>query len=841
MNLKHILLVLSWILLTGIGGSFAVLAGTHLYLSPSLPSVESLRDIRLQTPLRIYSSDGKLIGEIGEMRRTPVKFQEIPQGYVDALLSAEDAQFYSHHGVSIKGLLRASSQLLMSGDIQGGGSTITMQVARNFFLTKRQEFKRKFNEILLALRIERELSKEEILELYVNVIFMGNRAYGIHAAAQVYYGKDLDQLSIAQLAMLAGIPKAPSTINPLANVRRATERRDWILGRMLALGKIDEASYQLAINEPGAAKYHGSNLDLNASYVAEMARRTALEMFGPKAYTDGYRVYTTLDSQLQSDAREAVILGLQDYDKRHGYRGPEQKIQPSEEIEKAIAAGADADDDLLKNWYTSLQQTLAELPVYAEMRPAAIINIRDSELHFLLSNGEQVKLPWEGALTEWRPYVSVNRVGPKPSGPRDLFEVGDVVRLRYQDKKWELTQIPQAQAALVTLNPRNGAILALVGGLDFQQSNFNRAIQARRQPGSSFKPFLYTAALENGYTAASIINDAPIVFEDDRQEAAWRPENSGGDFLGPTRLRKALYMSRNLVSIRLLHSMGIDRAISTLDRFGFDSKSFPRDLSIALGSFAVTPLNIAQGYAVLANGGYKVEPYHIERILNFEGRAVYEARPATVCRGCEEQLADIQNPQNNDPFSFSGDPFAISESLRNLLGGMEPEEYPHAAKVIDDQVVYIMDSMLKDVVRRGTASKAKVLQRNDLAGKTGTTNSATDAWFAGYGGDLVTVAWLGFDDTTTLGRQEYGGTAALPVWIEFMRQALRGRPEVNQPQPPGLVTVRIDPDTGKRADPTAPNAIYEIFRSDEVPALENDGDVESPWQKSGEVRTESIF
>lgn len=841
MNLKNILLVLSWILLTGIGGSFAVLAGTHLYLSPSLPSVESLRDIRLQTPLRIYSSDGKLIGEIGEMRRTPVKFQEIPQGYVDALLSAEDAQFYSHHGVSIKGLMRASSQLLMSGDIQGGGSTITMQVARNFFLTNRQEFKRKFNEILLALRIERELSKEEILELYVNVIFLGNRAYGIHAAAQVYYGKDLDQLSIAQLAMLAGIPKAPSTINPLANVRRATERRDWILGRMLELGKIDAVTYQQAINESGAAKYHGSNLDLNASYVAEMARRTALEMFGPKAYTDGYRVYTTLDSQLQSDAREAVILGLQDYDKRHGYRGPEQKLQPSEEIAKVIANGVDADNELLKNWYSSLQQSLAELPVYAEMRPAAIIDITDSELRFLLNNGEQVKLPWEGALADWRPYVSVNRVGPKPSSPRDLFEVGDVVRLRYQGEKWELTQIPQAQAALVTLNPRNGAILALVGGLDFQQSNFNRATQARRQPGSSFKPFMYTAALENGYTAASIINDAPIVFEDDRQEAAWRPENSGGDFLGPTRLRKALYMSRNLVSIRLLHSMGIDRAISTLDRFGFDSKAFPRDLSIALGSFAVTPLNIAQGYAVLANGGYKVEPYHIERVLNFEGRAVYEARPATVCRGCEEQIAEAQDTQNNDPFSFSGDPFEISESLRNLLGGMEPEEYPHAPKVIDDQVAYIMDSMLKDVVKRGTATKAKVLQRNDLAGKTGTTNSATDAWFAGYGGDLVAVAWLGFDDTTTLGRQEYGGTAALPVWIEFMRQALRGKPEVNQPQPPGLVTVRIDPDTGKRADPTTPNAIYEIFRSDQVPALESDKGLESPWQKSGEVRTETIF
>ncbi len=842
MNFRNTVLGLSWLLLTGMSGAVAVLAGTHLYLSPSLPSVESLRDIRLQTPLRIYSSDGKLIGEIGEMRRTPVKFQEIPQGYIDALLSAEDAQFYSHRGVSIKGLLRASSQLLMSGDIQGGGSTITMQVARNFFLTKRQEFKRKFNEILLALRIERELSKEEILELYVNVIFLGNRAYGIHAAAEVYYGKDLDQLSVAQLAMLAGIPKAPSIMNPLANLQRATERRNWILGRMLELGKIDETAYQQALAESGAAKYHGSNLDLNASYVAEMARRTAVDMFGPNAYTDGYRVYTTLDSQLQSDARNAVILGIQDYDKRHGYRGPEQKLLVPKEVAEAVASGEKPAPDISAEWHTALRDALAELPVYAEMLPAAVVSVAPEKVEFLLSNGEEIELKWEGELTEWRPYLSVNSLGPKPSDPANMFEIGDVVRLRRNDgKTWALTQIPQVQAALITLNPRNGAILALVGGLDFQQSNFNRAIQARRQPGSSFKPFLYTAALENGYTAASIINDSPLVFDDEQQEAAWRPENSGGDFLGPTRLRKALYLSRNLVSIRLLHSIGFDKAFSTIDRFGFDPKAFPRDLSVALGSFAVTPLNVAQGYAVLANGGYKVEPYHIERILNFEGRAVYEARPATVCRDCSEQSAEEQYvAQENDPFFFSGDPFAISDALRNLLGGMEPQDYPRAPRVIDAEVSYIMDSMLKDVVKRGTATKAKVLQRGDLAGKTGTTNNATDAWFAGYGGDLVAVAWLGFDDTTTLGRQEFGGTAALPVWIEFMRQALRDRPEINLPQPPGLVTVRIDPDTGKRADASTSNAIYEIFRSNQVPQ-ESGEDIQSPWQSSDEVRTESIF
>ena len=841
MNYKKALLALSWLVFAGIGGTLTVLTGAHLYLSPSLPSVESLRDIRLQTPLRIYSSDGKLIGEIGEMRRTPVKFEAIPQGYIDAILSAEDAQFYSHHGVSIKGLMRASSQLLMSGDIQGGGSTITMQVARNFFLSKRQEFKRKFNEILLALRIERELSKQEILELYVNVIFLGNRAYGIQAAAQVYYGKTLDQLSTAQLAMLAGVPKAPSTMNPIANPQRAVERRNWILGRMLELGKLSQAEYDLAINEPAGAKYHGSSLDLNASYVAEMARRTAVEMFGAKAYTDGYRIYTTLDSELQSKARQAVIVGLQDYDQRHGYRGPEQKLP----VPKELNPGGDAESPepkVLQSWFSEARAALAELPVYAEMQPAMVFAMNQESVQFLLSDGAQVTLPWTEGLNDWRPHISVDSLGPKAERPDDLFDLGDVVRLRQnREGAWQLTQLPEAQAALVALNPRNGAILALVGGLDFLQSNFNRAVQARRQPGSSFKPFLYTAALENGYTAASIINDAPIVFDDDQMASAWRPENSEGKFYGPTRLRKALYMSRNLVSIRLLRSIGIDRALADIGRFGFDPKAFPRDLSVALGSFAVTPLDMGRGYAVLANGGYKVEPFHIERILNFDGQTVYEASPPTVCRGCDDAAEETAPFISNEPFYFMGDAFTISGALRKLVGGLEPQDYPRAARVVDEQVAYIMDSMLKDVVQRGTATKAKTLQRSDIAGKTGTTNDATDAWFAGYGGDLVAVAWLGFDDVKTLGRQEFGGTAALPIWIEFMREALHSRPEVHQPRPPGLVTVRINPETGSRAGAQDPDAIYEIFRGDEVPSFDGGNGVESPWQSSQEVTTDAIF
>ncbi len=863
MNLKKtIFLTLTWLALGLCGGVLAVLLGTHLYLSPSLPSVESLREIRLQTPLRIYSVDGKLIGEIGEQRRTPVKYQEIPQGYIDALLSAEDAQFYTHSGVSITGLLRATSQLLTSGDIQGGGSTITMQVARNFFLSKRQEFMRKFNEILLALRIERELTKNEILELYVNVIFLGHRAYGIEAAANVYYGKSLHELSPAQLAMLAGVPKAPSTMNPITNPERAVQRRNWILGRMLALGKLDQNSYRLAINEPVSARYHGSRIELNAAYAAEMARQKAVELFGRGAYTDGYRVYTTVDSNLQESAQRAVIEGLLAYDRRHGYRGPEKKLPVPEVIaaggmnsrtdpaadtdtEDQPATSTDADAsttriitpdpgrEVVKDWYTKLQAALSDIPTYGGLVPAAIVSIGEKSAVAMRADGSKITIDWEAGLEAARPYLTVNSLGPKPKSASDVVSLGDVVRLR-QDATdtWQLYQLPQAQSALVSLNPTNGAILAMVGGLDFYQSNFNRVTQARRQPGSSFKPFIYTAALENGYTAASIINDAPIVFEDDMLESDWRPVNDSGKFYGPTRLRKALYLSRNLVSIRLLKSVGINRTLRKLEEFGFDTSTMPRDLSLALGSHSMPPLQIAAGFSVFANGGYRVEPYYIERILDFDGKPVFESLPLTACFGCEdpsnmpgEEADDMgwldPDWKPNAPFDFEGDPFELSREVKALTGTLEPEDYPRADKVVDSQTVYIVDSMLRDAVTRGTATRARVLERNDLAGKTGTTNNATDAWFSGYGGGIVTTAWMGFDNAETLGRREYGGTSALPVWIDFMRDALKNRPEKRLPQPPGLVTVRINPDTGLRARTDDRDAIFEIFREDEVPPMDS--------------------
>ncbi len=815
-----------WLLLSGSSGAIVVLASFYLYLSPQLPQVETLRQVQLQTPLRIYSSDQKLIGEFGEKRRTPIRYDQIPQQYIDAILSAEDDDFYDHHGVSIKGLLRAVSQLLQTGRKQGGGSTITMQVARNFFLSFKQTFARKFNEILLALQIERELSKEEILELYVNKIFLGNRAYGIQAAAQVYYGQTIDQLNVAQLAMIAGLPKAPSTFNPIVNPDRALIRRNWILGRMLSLGKLSQTDHAEAIKQPITAQYHGLSLDLNAPYIAEMARKHALDLFGNKAYTDGYTVVTTIDSTLQQAAQDSLRKGLITYDQRHGYRGPEQTL-PAE------------GDNYLEEWQASLKAMTS----FGDLRAAVVTFVGENNIEAMLSNGERILIEWDDGLSSARPYITENRRGPRPKLASDLLGIGDVIRVADNEDSWSLQQIPAAQAALVALNPENGGIRSLVGGFDFNQSNFNRAIQAKRQPGSNFKPFVYTAALENGFTAASLVNDAPIVVDDAKLEGTWRPEDSSGKFLGPTRLRKALYQSRNLVSIRVLRSIGINNAIASMDRFGLGEEALPRDLTLALGSYALTPLQVATGYATFANGGFRVEPYLIEKIITVDDQIAYEALPLTVCRWCEQEEQEQENRQaqenkqaaelskrdlNTSDYSDSGNlEFVESSNLEDLLGdnyAEEPNEedpidtpiYPRAPRVIDEKVAYIIDSMLKDVVTRGTGRKAKALGRKDLAGKTGTTNGPTDAWYSGYNRSLVATTWLGFDQNFKLGVREFGGSAALPIWIDYMRTALKGVPESTLEQPDGLVTVRIDPKTGSIAEPGNPNAVFEVFREENV-------------------------
>ncbi|WP_237068464.1 penicillin-binding protein 1A [Microbulbifer guangxiensis] len=849
---RNRLLSLLWLALAGASGAAMAFASIYLYLKPGLPSVESLRDIRLQTPLRVYSRDLKLIGEFGEKRRNPIGIEQTPELFVKAILAAEDDGFYSHRGVSIKGLMRAVTQLAQTGSIQSGGSTLTMQVARNFFLSREQRFVRKFNEILLSLQIEQELSKDEILELYINKIFLGNRAYGFQAAAHVYYGRDINELNLAQWAMMAGLPKAPSTYNPVANPSRALVRRNWILRRMLDLGYISQADHQNAITAPVTARLHPRDLDMEAPYIAEMARKEAVELFGDSAYTDGYQVITTVDSRLQQAAQEALQRGLETYDGRHGYRGPEQRLDP----------------ELLHD-SDQLVDLLHEIPILGGLEPAVVTAVEPKRLLVQLRDRRVVEVLWENGLDSIRPFLSENARGPRLQSAEEMFAPGDVIRVRkvqvdtasatevadntdgeqnrqgsdpFADpgdpaspldepevrEEWHLAQVPAAQGTLVSLAPEDGAIRALVGGYDFHQSHFNRATQAARQPGSSFKPFIYAAAIERGYTAASMINDAPIIFEQANLQDVWRPENDGGDFLGPTRLRKALYRSRNMVSIRLLQALGIDNALGFVERFGFERSKLARNLTIALGSSALTPVEMARGYAAFANGGYRVEPYLVDRVLDVNGDAVYQALPLTVCRDCPEPGSEELQREPLDLEELQMEAAAIEPSeepidLRTLqvnpvYSESSEQARPRAPRVMSPETSYIMDSMLKDVIKKGTGKKALVMKRGDIAGKTGTTNGPRDAWFSGYSPHLATSTWVGFDSNSELGKNEYGGSAALPIWIDFMSAALEGLPERHLPQPDNIVTVRINPNTGMR---TSGGGMFEIFRADRVPGRES--------------------
>jgi penicillin-binding protein 1A len=807
----------------GAGGFLVVASCLYLYLSPKLPSVEELKEIELQIPLRIHSQDLKVIAEFGEKKRSPVSFDEIPQPMIDAFLAAEDDSFFEHRGIVISGLARAAMELITTGSIRSGGSTITMQVARNFFLSKRQEFTRKFNEILLSFRIEEELSKQEILSLYTNKIYFGKRAYGVGAAAQVYYGKTLDQLTLAEIATIAGLPKAPSRYNPLANAERSLERRNWILGRMLGLGNINQEQYNQAIAEVDSASYHGSISELDAAYAAEMVRQEVVEKFGLKAYTEGYTAITTLDSKLQSAGVKALQAGIMAYDQRHGYRGTEQT---------AIAE---------EQW----EQTLRDTAVYGGLEPAIVTDVAEDHLLLLTKDGLSVPLNWADGLENLRLYKTVNARTAPIASATELFSRGDLIRIqRHADSRVSLAQLPVAQAAMVALAPENGGIKAIVGGFDYRQSRFNRITQATRQPGSNFKPFIYTTALKNGFTPASIINDAPVVFDDSKLEETWRPENDGGKFYGPTRLREALYRSRNLVSIRLLRRMGIDRTLESLQSFGFNTSEMPLDLSLALGSYALTPLEIARGYAVFANGGYLVTPHILDKVIDRDGNVIYQSNPETVCDPCgtdtnvsneaESQNIDLQLEEllnNLAAESLLQDEQDSWEAIAQALQNSKNTETVPARKVLDKQTVFLIDSMLKDVILRGTGTKAKKLERSDLAGKTGTTNGPRDAWFSGYSPHLVATAWVGFDDNSMLGRNEYGGSSALPIWIEFMGAALAEKPQIQRPQPNGIVMVKIDAKTGKRVAPNQ-TGIFEFFKTENVPALPEAGSLKGPDNQS---------
>ena len=757
---------------------FLLVVGYIGILELKLPNISVLKDVHLQVPLRILTNDNQLIAEFGNVRRIPVKLQQIPKKIIQATIATEDQRFYSHPGVDFIGMARAALVLFLTGKKKQGASTITMQVARNFFLSRKKTYYRKIREILLALEIDRTLSKDKVLELYFNKIFYGQRAYGIAAAAKVYYGKTLQELTLPQIAMLVGLPKAPTALNPINHPKAALDRRDHVLTRLLDMHNIDKNTYQKAIQAPITASYHDLKVTVKAPYVAEMVRQIILKQFGHKAYDIGLNVYTTINGSLQTIGNKALENALLDYDQRHGYRGAEQNFSPID----------------LNNLEPILKK-LQKIPSINDLKPAVVLICNDQSASVLLKDGQIVTVFWKNMFWARQQIMrdSQEYLGPKPQQVSDILKVGDIIRVRHLKKGiWALSQIPQAESAIVALNPKNGAILALRGGFNFFKSKFNRVIQAYRQPGSSFKPFIYSAALAKGFTLASVINDAPVVIADNGANAIWRPENDTEKFYGPTRLRVALRTSRNLVSIRLLQLIGIPYAIDYVTRFGFQADRLPTTLSLALGSATVTPLQMASGYSVFANGGYRIKPYLIQKIVNYNQKIIYQAKPLTV-----------PNPNPNST--------EVKKQKANLT---QQKENP-AQRVITKQNDYLMVSALKDVIKHGTGQAALVLHRSDLAGKTGTTNLKKDAWFCGFNPNLVAITWMGFDKPRPL--YEYAAKAVLPMWIDFMRAALTGKPEANIPQPNGIVVARIDKKTGLLAPAGDKNSRFEFFRKQYLP------------------------
>jgi len=759
----------------GAGSALAlILSAAFLYLNPQVPDIESFSQVNLKAPLRIYSDDGLLIQEFGE-RLTPVAYEEIPPLFISAILDTEDKRFFEHSGIDLVTLVNATWQLVRNrGSIRTGASTITMQLVKNISGETEVRFLRKFKEMLLALKIERELSKEEILTLYLNIISFGKHSFGIQAAANTYYGKDLSELTLAQTAMLAGIPQAPEAGNPINGPARALARRNLVLLRMREQGSISEAEYTEAVAAPITASVHSRPIELPALYAAEMVRKRLLNEYGREAYNQGMIAYTTLSSTMQQAAEDALTRKLLEYDRRHGYRGPEfRQIKGTDEYLAAPEFG------LPPNWVATLE---GMRPSGGQM-PAIVSAVEEDRIEIVNADQAFLTIPWEGL--EWaRPYITVDRRGPKPGQAADIVNVGDVIRYEEaEDGSLRLGQRPDIQGALVALDPYDGAIRAIVGGFDFETRQFNHATQAKRQPGSNFKPFYYSGAIENGLTAASIYNDAPLVLPGGELEETYRPKNSGNVFHGNIRLREALYRSINLVSIRVILDYGPENAVDYVSRFGFDTSNFPNDLQLAFGggTIALTPLEVATGYATFANGGFKVEPYLLRELDSINSDVIFQADPVVAC---QENCAGLNR----------------------------------AERVIDARVAHIMNSMLSDAIRRGTGTKAmRSLKRGDLRGKTGTTNDA-DIWFSGFTPDLVATTWAGFSDNSPVGSREWGSTTPIETWIDFMAKAL---PEESRskvlPRPDGIVSVKIDPETGLRTDPADPDGIFEIFRQEFVP------------------------
>lgn len=822
-------------LASGMATTTAVL-GAYYFVAPGLPPAETIREIPLQIPLRIFSRDGRLIAEVGERRRILVTFDELPPHVVDAFVAAEDRRFFAHPGIDYQGILRAGVRIIGTGEISGGGSTLTQQLARDYFLTREQLFTRKLREAFLAYKIEQEFSKQEILALFLNKMFFGQRAYGVAAAAQVYFGKALKDINVAEAATLAGVLPAPSQYNPVRSPSNAKARRTYVLERMFDLGYLDDDTYQRAMMYPMESMLHGTATELSAPYVAEMVRREMLSRYGEDTYRAGYEVVTTLDSKLQRAAIYSLRNGLFEFTRRRGYKGPIATLDVDAEI---LLAPYD-------EWPEDLRLALADQPNPGGLDVAIVTALNeDNSAEIVLKNGSRSSLPWNG-ISWAKSFVDRATTGQAPETVADVLAPGQIIHVMPTTLgSFALAHMPEAQAAVVSIDPRDGAITSLSGGFDFTLSKWNRVVQTARQPGSSFKPFIYSAALEQGNTVATIVDDSPVVIRSSELEDVWRPLNYSGRFYGPIRVREALVRSMNLASVRLLlYKTGVSNAVRHLQPFGFPDAALPPNGSLALGGGNASPLDMAQGYATFANGGYAVKPYVIDSIRGPDGELLYRAEPAIVCRECQTDDDDALPSAPRDPaHAMSFELMAeVGESYRPDAS-IAPElfaDIPAAPRVISEQNAFLIQDMMRDVIRRGTGRRARVLERSDLSGKTGTSNDRRDAWFGGYNGDLVAVVWVGYDDDLPLGPGEEGSRTALPIWIEFMRIALRGVPLHQLPVPEGIVSVLISKATGCPASAldASFDVMFEVFREGHVPVCDVAETVPDPFNDPNALNEE---
>lgn len=797
--------------------------GAYYYVQPSLPKAETIREIPLETPLKIYTRDGRLIDEIGERKRIIISYDELPQHLINAFIAAEDRRFFEHSGIDYQGIIRAAIKLISTGKISGGGSTLTQQLARDYFLNRRRIFTRKILEIFLAFNIEDEFSKEEIITLFVNKMFFGQRSYGVAAAAQVFFGKTISNLSIAEAATLAGVLPAPSNYNPVRSPTLAKIRRDYVLSRMLDLKYINRLEYDEAISTIMVSKLHGNATEVSAPYIAEMVRTAMIEKYGRNATRDGYTVTTTIDSKTQSAATYSLRRGLLEYTQRQGYRGPINSVNLSSQ-------NVDLPFD---KWPENIRLELENINDLAVLKAALVTNINfDNSVNIIFKSGERSLIPWQ--FIKWAKQFKEQGYSPPPKNANDVLSQGDMIYvMQTTTGGYALAEIPLANGGAITMDPFDGAIIALSGGFDYSINKVNHVLNKGRQPGSSFKPFIYSAALEQGANASTILLDAPVVMSSTDLEQDWRPSNYSGKFYGEQRLREALVRSMNLATVRLLmDKIGIEYAVNHIKKFGFSEEDLPKNGGLALGAGSASPLDMAQAYSVFANGGYKIEPYIIETIRDSENRVVYRNDTPIVCERCEINLSISE--MNVDLIQIHNDEqLFVLQQMAEIADVYKPdaktsptlfENINLANRIMSKENAYLIQDMLKDVIRRGTGVRAnRELRRRDLSGKTGTTNDYRDAWFAGFNNDLTSVVWVGNDNYDPLGSGEQGSRTALPIWIELMRVALKSSPQNITQMPNNMTTVRISKNTGCPADPdTKDEIIFEIFSNESLPNCDND-------------------